>query len=489
LAPAGIPRRTLQRVHAREYDGNRDPFPFQFGAFDIGGARMKRLGMKTLTGLVLASPLQVAALEFNVTRFDDPPPDGCIAGDCSLREAVITANQLSGADRIVLQAGLYILTIEGGNNTDASAGDLAVLDPVDISGAGAAQTIILASHDDRHFAISSAGVTIRRLRLDGGRQGNGGAILHNGGMTLEDAILTNNQASIDGGAIRSASGSMMLLRRVQFVGNSAQGQGGAISSGTPGVTVVESLFEDNSAQSGGAIGGREIHVRDSVFSGNSAVLSGGAIDGVSGCSCSWVSVSGSTFVGNTVGSKSFGGALNLPHPFEVRLSTFSANSAGAGGAIRVDNGSLGGPYLIAASTFAGNSAQAGSAVFLSAPASTDLELSNNLIAGTCASAGAGSGVIDGLGNVEGPGDTCNLDAGNIVGAAPAQFALAPLADNGGPTPTHLPGGGSIVTGAGLDASCTQLDQRGLVREDGDCDAGSVEVGAIDDVIFRNGFDP
>ena len=451
---------------------------------------MKRHWMKVFMGLALASPLPVAALDFNVSRLDDPPPDGCIAGDCSLREAVITANQLSGADRILLQAGLYILTIPGGDHFDATAGDLALLDPVEIVGASAATTIILASHADRHFSIGSAGVVIRRLRLDGGRQGFGGSILQNGGMTLEDAILSNNRATgSDGGAVRSASGSMMLVRRVQFIGNSAQQQGGAISSGSPGVTVVESLFEDNSAQFGGAIGGYDIRVRDSVFIGNSAVNDGGAINGVSGCSCSWVGVSGSTFADNSAGSKSFGGALNLPHEFDVRLSTFSANSAGAGGAIRVDNASLGGSYRIAASTFTGNAAQAGTAVFLSAPASPDLELSNNLIAGTCASAGGGSGVIDGLGNVEGPGDSCNLDAGNIVGAAPAQFALAPLADNGGPTPTHLPGAGSIVTGAGLDAACTQLDQRGLVRDDGDCDAGSVEVGAIDDVIFRDGFDP
>lgn len=450
---------------------------------------MKRRWMKVFTGLMLASPLSVAALDFTVSRLDDPPPDGCIAGDCSLREAVITANQLSGADRILLQAGLYILTIPGGSASDATAGDLALLDPVEIVGAGATETVILASHADRHFTVSSGGVTIRRLRLDGGRQGNGGAILHNGGMTLEDAVLSNNQATIDGGAIRSASGTMMLVRRVQFLGNSAEAQGGAISSGSPGVTVVESLFEDNSAETGGAIGGYDIRVRDSVFAGNTASIAGGAISGAPGYSCSWVSAKDSTFMGNTVGSKSFGGALNLPHPFEVLTSTFSGNSGGAGGAIRVDNDSLGGPYLIAASTFTGNTAQAGTALFLSAPDSPDVELSNNIIAGTCARAGAGSGGFDGLGNVESPGDSCNLDAGNIIGAAPAQLALGPLVDNGGPTPTHLPGAASIVTGAGLDASCTQLDQRGLVRHDGDCDAGSVEVGAIDDVIFRDGFDP
>jgi len=37
-----------------------------------------------------AGPAQAAF--YSVTRFDDPAPNGCNAGDCSLREAIIAAN-------------------------------------------------------------------------------------------------------------------------------------------------------------------------------------------------------------------------------------------------------------------------------------------------------------------------------------------------------------------------------------------------------------
>ena len=37
------------------------------------------------------------AASFTVTRTDDPAPDGCTPGDCSLREAIIDANAAPGA--------------------------------------------------------------------------------------------------------------------------------------------------------------------------------------------------------------------------------------------------------------------------------------------------------------------------------------------------------------------------------------------------------
>ena len=73
-----------------------------------------------------------------------------------------------------------------------------------------------------------------------------------------------------------------------------------------------------------------------------------------------------------------------------------------------------------------------------------------------------------------------MAAGNVL--------LGPLADNGGPTPTHLPQTGSAAINAGSNSVCTVLDQRGYVRIDGACDSGAVEAGALDDVIFRDGFD-
>ncbi len=52
--------------------------------------------------------------------------------------------------------------------------------------------------------------------------------------------------------------------------------------------------------------------------------------------------------------------------------------------------------------------------------------------------------------------------------------LGPLADNGGPTLTHLPELGSPLIDAGDNATCLSEDQRGLPRDDGSCDIGSVE---------------
>lgn len=71
--------------------------------------------------LLLAS--RAGAVDFNVTRQDDPLPDGCAVGDCSLREAVIDANA-DGADRILLPDGTYTLSLAGAGEDLAATGDL-----------------------------------------------------------------------------------------------------------------------------------------------------------------------------------------------------------------------------------------------------------------------------------------------------------------------------------------------------------------------------
>jgi predicted outer membrane repeat protein len=442
-----------------------------------------------LAALALATPAR--ALDLVVTRVDDPVPDGCIAGDCSLREAVVTANQLSGPDRILLPAGLYILTIAGGASNNAAVGDLDILSPVEIIGAGAPSTVILASHGNRHFNLTpGSSATFRGVRLDGGRAGTGGSILMNGTLVMQDSILSGNQATVEGGAIRSGSGTHMTFQRVRFEDNLATGPGGAVETGTAGATFAESVFLNNAATDGGAIAGFDIRVRDSLFLGNSASGSGGAIDSLAGCSCQNLEVRTSTFAGNQAGVVGAGGAIRVGHAFAIIQSTFSGNTAGIGGAIHVTNAGLGGPYRIESSTIAGNTAVLnGSGLFFAAPQSIDLQLLNTLVAGTCVRSGTGSGALQGQGNVESPGNTCNLPAGNLANVSAGQLALGPIADNGGPTPTRLPAPFSALVGAGSDAACQRLDQRGLVRNDGDCDTGAVEVGALDDVIFRNGLQP
>jgi hypothetical protein len=78
----------------------------------------------------------------------------------------------------------------------------------------------------------------------------------------------------------------------------------------------------------------------------------------------------------------------------------------------------------------------------------------------------------------------NEDGDGSCGLSGIDPMLGPLADNGGPTLTHLPLAGSPLIDAGDDAECAATDQRGGLRPydgDGDgpaiCDIGAVEAGA------------
>lgn len=71
-----------------------------------GASVFKRLGALG-AGLVAAGALApvAAAADFTVTRTDDPAPNGCARGDCSLREAVIAASQAGGTNEIRVSPG------------------------------------------------------------------------------------------------------------------------------------------------------------------------------------------------------------------------------------------------------------------------------------------------------------------------------------------------------------------------------------------------
>ena len=449
--------------------------------------------------LLLATLARFAgAADITVTRLDDPAPGACLPTDCSLREAVIAANALPGADRILLPAGILQLTIVNPSpNPGAVAGDLDLTDDVEIIGVSANTTSIIAENNDRIFnLISNVNVTLRKMTLGGGMSGFGGAInLYDGTLTVEDAIIGNNHASGDGGAIRSNSNYEMTLRRVQITNNTASGNGGAIETGTGGALVLDSTITGNHAVNGGAIDGYGARIYRSWIQNNTATGNGGGVHGHAGCSCTALEIHESTLSGN--GAVQGGGVYASP-PLDIELSTFSGNTASSvGGAVfatTTGGGSSGDGFHIYSSTLHGNTAPGGSAVYFFNDAGglgTPPDFQNTVISGACMQTGGGSGTFYALlGNVESPGNTCNLGLFSQNSVADASLHLGALADNGGPTPTLLPLAGSALIDAGWSYVCTSLDQRGYVRADGNayCDAGSVEAGALDDVIFRDGFD-
>jgi predicted outer membrane repeat protein len=158
----------------------------------------------------------------------------------------------------------------------------------------------------------------------------------------------------------------------------------------------------------------------------------------------------------------------------VANSTFTGNTAGTdGGALRTSDGAVG----INNVTLAGNEATGGVGDGIAVEdAAGSAELSNTIVSGPadqCGGAGAFTSGGHNIGsdascNLTGPGDKPNTDP-----------KLGPLADNGGPTPTHALlkgspaiGGGSPTISRAGGPGCEGDDQRGAPRKD--CDIGAYE---------------
>ena len=155
----------------------------------------------------LTSPLSQAATITVTTSADNLIDDN----DCTLREAIISANNDSnagedactagnGADTIILPSGTITLAIApDGTPNDNLDGDFDITDDLTIIGQGASLTTISGDNTDRIFDIgvnsSNPSVTISSLTLTLGLpSGDGGAIqtTGSGSFELSGVVITAN---------------------------------------------------------------------------------------------------------------------------------------------------------------------------------------------------------------------------------------------------------------------------------------------------------
>lgn len=264
--------------------------------------------------------LHTAAVpQISVDVIDDPAPNGCTPGSCSLREAIDQANSHPGMDRIVLPASTQMqLTRSGANEDNNASGDLDILDEVELVGAGPTQTVLTQTTADRLFdAFTNATwsprqLTLRNLRLQGGHGvALGGAIRSNSNLVIENAVLTGNRADSKGGAIyQNGSTDTYLVgpkghaefRDVVFDNNQAFDPNGGESWG--GAVYIRSSGIDLDGLPSKLI-------EHSTFTGNSATLGGGALalDGTAGFNQTRISISDSQFQNNQVTGSGHGGAI------------------------------------------------------------------------------------------------------------------------------------------------------------------------------------
>lgn len=167
---------------------------------------------------VLSAAANAATFVVNTTNdtLDASPGDGnCLdgGGQCSLRAAIGEANAFAGDDIITLPAGTYTQSLVAANEDVNAGGDWDITSNITINGAGAATTILQAAATPgtatervmeaplTTTVVTITGVTLRHGNKTGAvaTATRGGGIRNVGTMTMNDSIVTLNNASGSGG--------------------------------------------------------------------------------------------------------------------------------------------------------------------------------------------------------------------------------------------------------------------------------------------------
>jgi CSLREA domain-containing protein len=304
-----------------------------------------------LVALAIAGPARGDT--FRVNRAGDPAPGACTAGHCTLREAVLAANNASaGRDTVLLpkRRGRYELAIANAssvNEDGALTGDLDVTNAalvVEHRGKGLAT--VDGNGLDRVFHAFEP-LTLRRIKVTGGdstgnsSQDGGGGILVQSRLAVESSRIAANVGD-HGGGIHGTDVSRVRIVRSQLSGNrdTDAGAGLFMAGGTATISrsaIVRNRMDNDSEAAGISLSGAMLTLTRSTVAGNRSEREAGGI----GATNSQLAIRGSTISGNsaisTSASPGSGGGLYLfGGEATVVNSTVASNRASAdGGGISV----------------------------------------------------------------------------------------------------------------------------------------------------------
>jgi CSLREA domain-containing protein len=257
-----------------------------------GGKIMKKLSitftilflLATGTFSMTAAAQPIALLEaagsYVVNSTADTSDGACDAANCTLREAIEAANLAPGADEITFSiSGTIILSGTLPEITDPAG--LTIRGPqagLTISGDNAYRILVV----DGSAALGLVKLTLAKGFVDG----YGGAVYNLGHLTADRCTFQDNQAT-HGGAIFDQGFSVpSVITASTFKNNSATVSGGAIQHLTGGEMITNSTFSGNSAPDGAAIvngSGWVLRIINSTIAGNSATGTGGvSLNNISG---------------------------------------------------------------------------------------------------------------------------------------------------------------------------------------------------------------
>ena len=378
------------------------------------------------------------------------PHGSAVSAQTSSAQAVITVTTHSdgGAGSLrqaILDAGYWDTIVFAPEITGVitlTEGTLIITNNLTIQGPGAGELAISGAKAAQIFYVHDASLILSGLTLrDGFTNGCGGAICAVGsaGLTLIDTVVVSNTGGA-GGGIGNYGHTAVISSSV--LDNVAYGEGGGIMNVGGRLFVINSTIRGNSTfASGGAINSccvdATVSVLNSAIVANRSARHAGGIGIATGGSASIVN----TTISGNVSESDGGGGLDIYGTLHLTNSTVVSNVALAGGGLH-----NGGGAVTVANTI----------------------LAYNAPGGDCA------GPIQSLGhNLSGDASCDFTAAGDLANTDPL---LGALADNGGPTPTHLPHGDSPAINAGGNDGCPADDQRGVTRPQAPvCDIGAVEL--------------
>ncbi len=323
------------------------------------------------------SPTPVYPANITVTTTDD---ENNRDGDCSLREAILAANEDmavdacaagQGEDYISLPPGTYTFSLEEGRKDASASGDLDILTALNIRGAGTQQVILDAAHLDRIFHVLPEGaLTLSQLSLRNGETSgggdSGGGIFNEGTLTVTDCILSDNLAGGRGGALYNVG--QASLTRCTITRNRAKaGGGGGISNhSTLNLTDCAISHNQSDKNGGGIMNNRgTLNMSGGEISHNNADINGG---GIRSRNNGEITLDNVLVRYNSAGQN--GGGISNFGPLVGTQSDFDGNQAqGNGGAI--GNGAA---ITLTATILSNNSAgRAGGGVYNSGDATLHMQ--------------------------------------------------------------------------------------------------------------------
>ncbi len=496
---------------------------------------------------------QAHATTFNVTNNNDSGPgslrQAIIDSNSVSGTNVIEMSAISGQTINLTGGQLYsydnLLTINGAGVTIDAGGNSRVLYAVGIyTNEVTVNDLVITGGN----AASGAGLRTVNVSLELNNStitgntatGTGGGHFHSGyGLEISDSVISANTAEMAGGIYSRVVGSTTIRDSV-ISGNSAEGGEPPEEDAEPLSAWFEQRLQTlgdrstnvNIGSGGGEVGGAKllglnspysssessVVVERTVVRGNTADVNIGGIEAVS--ENGGVTISQSEVSGNSAGGNAGGGVLLGNSSVNVVNSTISANSAGAeGGGLGI---SVGGQLFgqdsqtrgfisqvrIDFSTIVGNSSGNAAGGLLLTGNGDDAEslINASVVSGNTAPVDPDLGLVEPeVAGLSGP--IANMTF-SLIGVDPSTGVLnkdavsvsltgenpllGPLADNGGPTLTHLPLADSplidqVPEGQGGCGSPYEVDQRGSPRPFGDgCDIGAYEL--ISFSVFSDRFE-